>query len=182
MMGPNVNWGSFVKLKFDHDVERLLSEINSFYYKMPGEYFSLEWLKYYVSIASIYSEYFIGQLKHTSVKAVFLTCYYTPHNMGLIHACKKLGILTTDLQHGHQSADHAMYSQWSREPIDGYELLPSIMWKWNGDVHNHKNICDNINKKMISIVGGNQLISFYLYRIFLFHPSFLVFFYILFQV
>ena len=51
--------------------------------------------------------------------------------MGLIAASKKFKIKSFDVQHGIQGEYQAMYTDWSRIPPEGYEMLPDIFLSWD---------------------------------------------------
>ena len=55
-------------------------------------------------------DYYKAILSKIIPRVVFLTCYYSPDNMGLIYVCKTLKILTVDIQHGDQGKYHSMYN------------------------------------------------------------------------
>lgn len=47
----------------------------------------------------------------------------------LILACKDLGILTVDVQHGQQGPYSMAYGRW-RIPPGGFDLMPDVFWLW----------------------------------------------------
>jgi len=65
-----------------------------------------------------------------NLKTVYLSCWYTPQNMGLIAAARYLGINTVDVQHGRQGLYHGMYSWWTSMPDGGYAMMPNWFWCW----------------------------------------------------
>jgi hypothetical protein len=77
--------------------------------------------------------------------------------MGLISACKELGITTIDVQHGKQGKYHGFYTHWTKIPGEGYAFMPDIFWVWGQESK------DNINREQPAgcthhraIVGGNR--------------------------
>jgi tetratricopeptide (TPR) repeat protein len=102
-----------------------------------------------------YRFYFLDLLRQIQPKAVLLVCWYGDIVMGLIWACKDMGIISVDLQHGITSKEPSTEG-WSRIPTDGYELLPDIFHVWG------KAFKDSADKKRPAgcchhqaMVGGN---------------------------
>ncbi len=77
-----------------------------------------------------YTAFFEDVLSEIYPRAVFLVCYYYSIAMALIWACKKLGLVTVDIQHGRVGEYHGLYARWTRIPQEGYELLPDFFWTW----------------------------------------------------
>ena len=151
----------FEKIVFEESVEREIDSINEYYYELTKKRLSLDWLSYYVQLVMEYSECFTKLFIDAPPRIALVTCYYSPENMGFILACKRLNILTVDIQHGHQSKFHSMYHQWNKSPSNGYDLLPDRLWLWNdhGLTNYEHNRCKNHIQREI---GGNQFISMYL--------------------
>jgi len=99
--------------------------------------------------------------KNTSIKRIFIPCWYFPDAMGLIAAAKKFNILTYDMQHGIQGKYRPMYTDWGKIGKKGYELLPDFFGCWNSVTK--KNILNSSKnrKKHMPIVLGNSWIPFY---------------------
>lgn len=102
-----------------------------------------------------YRYYFLDYLRQIQPRVVLPVCWYGDIVMGLIWACKDLGITSVDLQHGVILND-PVYEGWSRTPADGYELLPDIFHVWG------KAFKDSVEKKHpagcrhhLPVVGGN---------------------------
>ncbi|MHC4104771.1 MAG: tetratricopeptide repeat protein, partial [Planctomycetota bacterium] len=102
-----------------------------------------------------YRYYFLDFLRQIQPNAVLLVCWYGDIEMGLIWACRDLGITSVDLQHG-LNLNNPKNEGWSRTPVDGYELLPDIFHVWG------KAFKDSADKKRpadcchhLTIVGGN---------------------------
>ncbi len=80
-----------------------------------------------------YRMLFLDLLFHIQPRVVSLVCYYTcPMAMGLIRACRDLGIATVELQHGIVPQS-PYYERWTRIPDGGYEYLPDWFYVW-GDL------------------------------------------------
>lgn len=54
---------------------------------------------------------------------------------GICHAvniaCKRLGIPAVEIQHGFAGHFHPFYGFWEAIPKGGYQLLPTVFWKWS---------------------------------------------------
>jgi hypothetical protein len=89
--------------------------------------------RYFINLAQVVEEhqlFYFELLSHLSPKVVFVVCYFNPNTMSLIRAAHHLGIKSVDIQHGCQGKHHALYSQWTKIPRDGYDLLPDFFWVW----------------------------------------------------
>jgi tetratricopeptide (TPR) repeat protein len=103
--------------------------------------------------------YFTQLLKHIKPRSVFLVCYYYLSAMGLIKACRKLGIPTVEIQHGGQ-LEHGAYAKWTRIPENGYEALPDLFWVWSRKFE--QNITDLQPEYCVHhqpVLGGNLWIG-----------------------
>jgi|GEM_PF-573175 len=129
--------------------------------KIVGDLSKNVHLKQSVIIANMkllekFEQYFSEILFNVQPKAVFLVCYYSMIPMALIRACKKLGIVSVDIQHGKQGKYHGLYSHWTKIPSNGYDLLPDVFWCWGSESkHNIEKWQPNgcLNHK--ALVGGN---------------------------
>ncbi|MBU2549592.1 MAG: glycosyltransferase [Proteobacteria bacterium] len=105
-----------------------------------------------------YQEFFSILLAPARPGAVLMACwYYNLIGMALMWACRQVGAMAVDVQHGKQGSHHAMYSHWTRVPPEGWELLPEVFWTWG---HASK---DNIEKHQPiggrhhrAVIGGNR--------------------------
>jgi hypothetical protein len=70
-------------------------------------------------------------LEQTRPRAAYVVCYYSLEGMAFVRACRELGILVTDLQHGVQGEAHASYAGWGRMSGAECELLPHHFWVWS---------------------------------------------------
>lgn len=59
------------------------------------------------------------------------TQYYGRGGMALNLACREMGIMSVDIQHGVQDDLHWAYGRWARVPEKGYELLPTVFLCWS---------------------------------------------------
>ena len=103
------------------------------------------------------SQYLFDQLLAIArPKHVLFECYYNADIFGLIAACKKRNIQTTDIQHGKQGTHHPMYSHWGKIPPEGYTMLPDFFWNWGEDSKtNIKRWQVENGSKHQPVVGGN---------------------------
>lgn len=93
-------------------------------------------------------------------KAVFLSCHYSPFNMAVTMACRILGILAIDVQHGRRGTCNGPDTHLTAIPENGYEVLPDIFWCWD------QASCDSIENskprpsaKPRAVIGGNAWAS-----------------------
>jgi hypothetical protein len=160
--GFSENLSSLILEEFDAQLKNKLLILQDDYYALTKNNLSLDWVLYYVVVAKLSSDYFTEFLKIISPKCAFVTCYYSPVNMGFIHACKKLKITNVDLQHGQQGKYHPMYNRWTCKPSTGYGLLPERLWVWNNEELSDINLHESCSSIVPHLVGGNQFISSYL--------------------
>jgi 2-polyprenyl-3-methyl-5-hydroxy-6-metoxy-1,4-benzoquinol methylase len=118
-----------------------------------------------VNLLKCYSQYFEKIFQVIKPKAVFFVCYYYMIPMAIIKACKKLGIVSVDMQHGKQGKYHGMYSYWTKIPSGGYELLPDYFWCWGSESKiNIEESRPNTIDYHLPIVGGNRWLATWLDR------------------
>jgi len=89
--------------------------------------------RFFINIAQLVEEhqlFYTELLSRLSPKVVFVMCYYTPVIMALIRAANQLGIKSVDIQHGCIGPHHGLYSQWTKIPVEGYDLVPDFFWVW----------------------------------------------------
>jgi ubiquinone/menaquinone biosynthesis C-methylase UbiE len=113
-----------------------------------------------VNLLECYCRYFEEIFKAIRPKVIFFVCYYYVMAMAIIKACKKLGIVSVDIQHGKQGKYHGMYSYWTRIPSQGYELLPDFFWCWGDESKiNIEKSRRSTGSNHIPIVGGNRWLA-----------------------
>jgi tetratricopeptide (TPR) repeat protein len=106
---------------------------------------------------SLWQKYFIEILRIISPKIAFLVCFEYKTAMAFISACRKLGILTVDIQHGVNANYHPLYTHWTKIPSKGYSLVPNFFWCWGNTTKNSINNWNLTGSKYHeAIVGGNQ--------------------------
>ena len=115
-----------------------------------------------ISEIRMLSNYFKKIMKFTRPKVAITSCYYSMTGWALNLACRDLGILSVDIQHGVQGSGHPAYSLWGSIPDNGYELLPSIFWSWSSyEAQTINHWCAKVKKFHQSIVGGNLWLDFW---------------------
>lgn len=103
-----------------------------------------------------YRRFYDGVLAKVRPRLVLFSTFWAIPNMALSWAVRGTGAVSADIQHGMQGIDHALYSNWTKLPANGYELLPDYYWVWG------KECVDNILRFRQApysyhepIVGGN---------------------------
>jgi len=101
-------------------------------------------------------------LKIARPKLAFVVTYYAGLAPAFLLACRRLGILSVDLQHCPQDGGHKAYV-WSNLPDSGYSTLPAVFWTWNRSDADH---IEHWTKQLPAswhqaLCGGNtQLVNF----------------------
>ncbi len=111
----------------------------------------------------LHEQWFNKILQITQPKAAIVGfSYCSADAMGLIRACRKLGILTIEIQHGVQGNEHIAYHHWEGMPEQGYDTLPEIFWTWGEDEKRYiDSWANNRPKAHRAIVGGNPCLHIY---------------------
>jgi hypothetical protein len=101
-------------------------------------------------------------MKSAKPKVAIFSSYYDMAGWALNLACRDLGILSVDIQHGFQGNGHPAYSSWNKIPENGYELLPSIFWSWSDyEAQTINKWCAKVKNLHQPIVGGNLWLDFW---------------------
>ena len=98
---------------------------------IPSEAVAFERMAPLAARVAVMAERVTSWLRAASPRVVFLNCYYSLECAAIVHACRRLGIASVDVQHGVQGALHIAYGSWARVPRDGYDLLPDHFWCWS---------------------------------------------------
>jgi len=103
---------------------------------------------------------FMDVLDRVKPRAVFFVCYYDPTIMAMISACHARGIPAVDVQHGKGGPEHAFYTNWSRIPAGGYDMVPDYFWVWGAESARNMlaNRTDDLSRHL-PLVGGNRWIA-----------------------
>lgn len=64
-------------------------------------------------------------------KVIFLGYYGLDDLYAAIYAANVLQIKTIDFQHGTQSDVHMVFSSWTKNPKEGFNLMPQEYWSWD---------------------------------------------------
>lgn len=111
----------------------------------------------------LHEQWFNKILQKTKPKvAIVGFSYCSADAMGLIRACRKLGILTIEIQHGVQGSEHMAYHRWAGLPEQGYDTLPDIFWTWSEEEKKYIDSWANSRPEAHrAMVGGNPCLHIY---------------------
>lgn len=77
------------------------------------------------------ARYYRRHLERIRPRLACVVNYYGVEGFGFLKACRDIGIVTVDLQHGVQGELHPAYGRFYSAPTDGYDLLPDFFWCWS---------------------------------------------------
>lgn len=138
---------NFSELK---DFNKILSEVN-----LSSDFFLKKILR-----VSNYAAYFEKILKKAKPSLVIVEGFYSYTAMGMLLAAKRQKIKCVDIQHGVQSENDFLFSNWVNIPKDGYELLPDIFWCWSDEEkENIDNWASYSHGIYSSLTGGNPVLE-----------------------
>jgi hypothetical protein len=103
-------------------------------------------------------QYFESKLNTISPSIIFVVCFYSLPGMALMHAGRRLGITTVDLQHGVQGEAHSAYGSWYAQPADGYSCLPDYFWVWS---EREQEALQSLAPAHRTVVGGNIQMAYW---------------------
>ena len=99
---------------------------------------------------------FQHMLEHVKPRLVICSTYWHPLNYPLMLAAHRANIPTVDVQHGRLGPDHGNYTQLTKIPTTGFELLPDTIWCWGettrGDILRDRPADRPFH---LPVVGGN---------------------------
>ncbi len=125
-----------------------------------GVYFSLpsrEQLIKQVFVINKTAAFFEKAIKSKNINLAMVCDYCSTAGMALNLACRRMGIISVDIQHGVAGNLHGSYGRWKNVPQTGYELLPKVFWCWSeDDVATINAWNNNVKKYHQAIVGGNS--------------------------
>ena len=119
--------------------------------------FSSECISRKFLLVLLISRFFQKILIKVKPKIGFLVNYYSPVGMAFNLACKKMGIISCEVQHGIIE-HHCAYSRWSKIPPGGYDLLPKMFWTWR---QKEKDIIEQWHSLGMVLTGSNLLAHFF---------------------
>lgn len=123
---------------------------------------SLLSVKKQVSQIRTMAEYFKVILQKVKPVLGFVMCYYNVAGMAFNLACRELGIVSVDIQHGLQGPLHPAYGRWFKVPKSGYELLPSIFWCWSeNEEKTIRKWSDQVSRWHKPVVAGNLILNMF---------------------
>ena len=107
-----------------------------------------------------YAKFFEQVLTEIKPRSAFLVSYYNIAGMAFNLACRKMGVISVDIQHGLQGDLHWAYGRWNNVPEAGYELLPRFFWVW-GDFEAEaiRRWSSKLSPWHQPIVGGNLFLD-----------------------
>lgn len=151
MMGLN----ALIEKKIERTDLSLLNNFNDFLSEvnLSADFFLIKLLRVYN-----YSVYFERILKKAKPSIIIVEGFYSYIAMGMVLAANKLGIPCIDVQHGVQSENDFLFSDWNNLPPNGYEVLPDVFWCWSDE--EKKNIERwSVNGKYFALTGGNPVLE-----------------------
>lgn len=128
----------------------------------PGCRPSLDALRFRARQVLGYERWVSGIIARTGPKVGIVTGYYSTDMMGFIRACHKASLLSIEIQHGVQGAQHFAYRTWNRLPPGGYDTLPALFWSWSDTERNYINQWAAASEGgHRALVGGNPCLHIY---------------------
>jgi hypothetical protein len=107
-----------------------------------------------------YADFFKKVLSQIKPRSTFVVSYYNAGGMALNLACRNLGIISVDIQHGLQGDLHWAYGRWNNVPEIGYELLPKVFWVWSDfEAEAIRRWSSRLSPWHQPIVGGNLFLD-----------------------
>lgn len=108
-------------------------------------------------------KYYTSLLKKCNPKQAFVVSYYGDQQMAFIIACKELGIMVFDLQHGVQGAHHLAYGSWKKTPQKGYVCIPDyfLVWSEKEKIAIYSSCSLTFTQKHQPLVSGNLFAEFW---------------------
>jgi hypothetical protein len=118
-------------------------------------------LKKTINHIRLLSDYFKTIFSKVGASLVLGSNYYGLE-MAANLACRELGIVSVDIQHGVQGNMHPAYGRWNKVPETGYELLPTVFWNWSErDKQSIQKWSRKVEKYHKPIVGGAPILTFF---------------------
>lgn len=161
----------YLKIKnklFRNDCQISLEGYNSFLddiepLKIDSALYSVDRLKYEANVIRSMADYYKQILTKLKPSFGFVSIYYEPVDMAFILACRELGIVSVDIQHGCQGEFHVAYGNWLNVPESGYELLPAVFWNWSElEANAIKKWSTEVSQWHKPVAGGNLFLNTWL--------------------
>jgi hypothetical protein len=131
-------------------LESILRENFVTYQKFDVKYFNSRLILF-----KFYRDYYMKQFVKWKPKVMVCSGYYSLDVLALTSVCNELGIRSIEIQHGVQGNYHIAYRDWSKIPIDGYQLFPNIFWTWGKAEKDNIDSWLKGHKLHEAVVGGN---------------------------
>ncbi|WP_147819489.1 glycosyltransferase family 9 protein [Salidesulfovibrio onnuriiensis] len=129
----------------------------------PGADMTLSDLRKGMGHVFRYATLFGKKFDSHQATAGFLVDFQGVAGMGFILACKRRGLPVIVVQHGMQPKNSALYSQWTKVPENGYELLPDFFWvRSRADAAKFNDWIRQCPGRHEVIVGGDHFQSLWL--------------------
>lgn len=101
-------------------------------------------------------------IRRARPKVGIVTGYYSTDMMGFIRAFRKAGLLSVEIQHGVQGAQHFAYRKWDKLPAGGYDTMPEVFWSWSETERNYINSwAEASGGAHRAVIGGNPCLHIY---------------------
>src|SRR5690606_28068781 len=113
-----------------HSYEEFMTEINLHKLLKPSKLTTPSLVKN-VDKIKVYGAVFNFFFEQLQPKVSFGLCYYNDEMLAMNYAAAKSKVISIDMQHGTQGPLHFAYASWTKQPSDGFDLLPSIFWCWD---------------------------------------------------
>ncbi|MEO2070474.1 MAG: hypothetical protein ABGW99_03960 [Zunongwangia sp.] len=111
---------------------------------------------YKIQVKSIFFKRFYSKVNPD--KIILLSSYGFDDLYAAIYAANELGIKTIDFQHGPQTNINMAYTNWSKSPKSGFNILPKAYWNWDTNSYNNINKwAKNIDAITVKKVGHPYL-------------------------
>ncbi len=104
-------------------------------------------------------ESFFRIIRRLNPKLFFITCCYCEKSIAAILACNDFGIPSVEFQHGAQNDHNPFLTNWTKVPVNGYEMLPDLFWNWGEASSDRIRKWTRQSTRHESFIGGNLWIS-----------------------
>jgi len=117
-------------------------------------------IKDQIILITKYADFFKKILSQIKPRSAFVVSYYNVGGMAFNLACRNLGIISVDIQHGLQGDLHWAYGRWNNVPETGYQLLPRFFWVWSDfEAEAIKRWNSRVSEWHQPVIGGNLFLD-----------------------
>lgn len=99
--------------------------------------------------------------KSKSLRAIFVSVWYSPEIMGIIAAARSMKLTVVDVQHGADETNAMANWKMLEMPPTGYQLAPNVFWRWQESQSSFPNFHKTAVCRHTVIVGGYPWISYW---------------------